>query len=123
MAEPAFFILSVLAQGSAHGYMVISEAKKLSGGRVKLQSGAVYATLQRLHRQGLVSVAREDFIDGRLRRYYDLKDAGAAALAEEIARLETNLAAGKASLDRRAPRPEKAGAAITGKPLLGAVNT
>jgi DNA-binding PadR family transcriptional regulator len=99
MAEPAFFILAVLAQGSAHGYMVISGAKELSGGRVNLQSGAVYSTLQRLCSQGLISVGREDVIDGRLRRYYNLTDAGAADLADEIVRLETNLAVGKAALD------------------------
>lgn len=104
MREPTFLILSVLAQGPAHGYALITETKKLSGGRVTLQPGTLYTALDRLKAEGLVSVAREEIVDSRLRRYYELTDVGAGELGGEISRLESNVVAAKASLQIRSAR-------------------
>ncbi|MFE4229955.1 PadR family transcriptional regulator [Arthrobacter sp. NPDC056886] len=98
MREPTFLILSVLAQGASHGYALLTETKKLSAGRVTLQPGTLYTALERLKEEGLVIVAREEIVDSRLRRYYELTDLGADELGGEIARLEANASAGRASL-------------------------
>lgn len=101
MREPTFLILSVLAQGPSHGYALLTETKKLSGGRVSLQPGTLYTALERLKEEGLVNIAREEVVDSRLRRYYELTDLGAEELGGEIARLEANVIAGRAALKIR----------------------
>jgi DNA-binding PadR family transcriptional regulator len=45
------------------------------------------ARLDRLTEQGLVEVDREEAVDGRLRRYYRLTEAGTAALTAQVQRL------------------------------------
>ena len=101
MREPTFLVLTALADGKKHGYALISEADKLSQGRVTLKVATLYAALDRLQAQGLVAAAGEEVVDGRLRRYYELTDAGAAVLSEEIARLENNVQQAKARLRMR----------------------
>lgn len=92
MREPSFLILAALADGRKHGYAVIAEVSTLSDGRVTLRPGTLYAALDRLRDEGLVGPAGEEIHDGRLRRYYELTDAGADALATEAARLQSNAA-------------------------------
>ncbi|MFW0775749.1 hypothetical protein ACLRGI_21575 [Paenarthrobacter nitroguajacolicus] len=46
-------------------------------------------------------MAREEVVDSRLRRYYELTDAGAEELDGEVARLEANAAAGRNALRLR----------------------
>jgi len=90
MREPTFLILAALADGRRHGYAVITEVAVLSDGRVTLRPGTLYAALDRLRDEGLVRAAGEEVVDGRLRRYYELTDAGAEALATEASRLQAN---------------------------------
>lgn len=90
MREPTFLVLAALADGRKHGYAVISEVSGLSSGRVTLRPGTLYAALDRLRDEGLVRPAGEEIVDGRLRRYYELTDAGAESLATEAARLQSN---------------------------------
>lgn len=92
MREPTFLILAALADGRKHGYAVIAEVSTLSAGRVTLRPGTLYAALDRLRDESLVRPAGEEIHDGRLRRYYELSDAGAEALATEAARLQSNAA-------------------------------
>jgi DNA-binding PadR family transcriptional regulator len=51
-------------------------------------------------------------VDGRMRRYYRLTDAGAALLEREAARLQDNADAARQRLSRR-PAPD-----VTGSPRL-----
>jgi PadR family transcriptional regulator PadR len=94
-------VLSVLAQGPQHGYALLRQTKKLSEGRVVLQPGTLYSSLDRLKEEGLVSIVREEVVDSRLRRYYELTDAGAEELATEVRRLEANVQLAKAGLRLR----------------------
>ena len=55
MREPTFLILSALADGPKHGYAIIQDAVDQSEGRVRLQAGTLYAALDRLASEGLVS--------------------------------------------------------------------
>ncbi|WP_216698885.1 PadR family transcriptional regulator [Arthrobacter sp. H20] len=102
MREPTFLILTALARGKHHGYSLLAETKKLSGGRVTLQPGSLYTTLDRLKEEELVQDAGDEIVDGRLRRYYTLTDTGAKALEREISRLESNAGAARLSLQARA---------------------
>jgi PadR family transcriptional regulator PadR len=107
MREPTFLILTALANGKKHGYALIGEADELSGGRVRLKVGTLYAALDRLQAEGAVASAGEEVVDGRHRRYYELTEHGAAVLTEEVARMEHNLEQAKARLRMR-PLPPAA---------------
>jgi PadR family transcriptional regulator PadR len=100
MREPTFWILTALASEPRHGYAVIQQAAALSGGRVVLQAGTLYAALDRLAAEGLVEVDREELVDGRNRRYYRLTNRGAAALTAETERLRISLEAATTQLKR-----------------------
>jgi DNA-binding PadR family transcriptional regulator len=90
MHEPTFMILTALASGPQHGYGIVNDVSGISGGRVKLRAGTLYAALDRLRADGLVELDREEIVDSRLRRYYRLTAAGSERLAEEAARLQGN---------------------------------
>ncbi|MFC4043092.1 PadR family transcriptional regulator [Dactylosporangium siamense] len=89
MHEPTFFILTALAEGPQHGYGVMQTVARLSGDRVTLRAGTLYAALDRLTTEGLLTVDREEALQGRLRRYYRLTDAGSAALGAEVVRMRS----------------------------------
>ncbi len=72
MQEATFLILTALADGSQHGYGIITEVKQISDGRVRLRAGTLYTALDRLRADGLVTMDREEIVDNRLRRYYRL---------------------------------------------------
>jgi DNA-binding PadR family transcriptional regulator len=93
MQEATFLILTALADGSQHGYAIIAQVSEVSGGRVRLRAGTLYAALDRLRADKLIGVDREEVVDGRLRRYYRLTPAGRTVLAAEAERLHANAAA------------------------------
>jgi DNA-binding PadR family transcriptional regulator len=101
MQEPTFLILTALAATPMYGYAITQKVSGLSGERVVLRAGTLYAALDRLAEQGLVEVDREEAVQGRLRRYYRLTDAGAAALADEVSRLRRNATLAAERLRRR----------------------
>jgi DNA-binding PadR family transcriptional regulator len=90
LAEPTFFILTALTDQPLHGYAVMLAVRRLSDGRLNLRPGTLYTALDRLADDGLLVVDREEAVDGRLRRYYRLTDAGAGLLHTEVARLRAN---------------------------------
>lgn len=90
MQEPTFLVLTCLAGGRRHGYALLQEVAEVSAGRVRLRPGSLYEVLDRLLETHLVAVTGEERVDGRLRRYYELTDAGAAALGTEVERLRAN---------------------------------
>jgi DNA-binding PadR family transcriptional regulator len=101
MREPTFLILTALAEAPQHGYGVIADVERISGGRVRLRAGTLYAALDRLRTEGLVEVDREEVVETRLRRYYRLTGVGEGRLAAETERLRSNAAAAGARLARR----------------------
>jgi PadR family transcriptional regulator, regulatory protein PadR len=107
MREPTFFILTALAGPPLHGYGVMQAVRELSGGRLVLRAGTLYAALDRLLEEGLLSVEREEVTDGRLRRYYRLTESGSSALREEVDLMRANAALAAARL-RRAGVPNVA---------------
>ena len=87
MTEPTFLILTALAGEARHGYAVMEDVRRISDGRVNLRAGTLYAALDRLRSEGLISVDREEVVDSRLRRYYRLTAIGAERLATETERM------------------------------------
>lgn len=104
MREPTFFVLASLADGRKHGYGIIKDAEELSEGRVSLKVGTLYAALERLQTDGLVAAAGDEIVAGRLRRYFELTDTGAASLEEESERQAQNARRAHDRLKQRAAR-------------------
>jgi DNA-binding PadR family transcriptional regulator len=90
MQEATFMILTALANGSQHGYGIITDVQEISAGRIRLRPGTLYTALDRLHADELIAVDREEIVEGRLRRYYRLTPAGAKRLSSEAARLQAH---------------------------------
>ena len=88
MQEPTFLILTVLVSEPLHGYAILSEVEQISEGRVRMRVGTLYAALDRLAREGLVEIASEEIVSGRLRRRHRITGRGATALSEETRRFE-----------------------------------
>ena len=93
MQEATYLILTALAAGSQHGYGIIADVTEISGGRVLLRAGTLYTALDRLKKDGLIAVDREEIVENRLRRYYRLTPGGEKRLAAEAARLHANATA------------------------------
>ena|SRR5437660_4964679 len=75
-------LLAVVAGGPAHGYAIIEELRRRSGGAFDLPEGTVYPALHRLERAGLLTSAwSEEAV--RRRRVYRLTARGRRALARE----------------------------------------
>jgi len=75
-----------LAEGKKHGYAIIQGVASLSDGDVELKAGTLYAMLDRLTFDGVIELAGEEIVEGRLRRYYELTPEGTTMLAEESKR-------------------------------------
>lgn len=100
LREPTFLILTALAERPQHGYGIMADVERMSGGRVKLRPGTLYAALDRVVAEGLVEAEREEIVDGRLRRYYRLTPSGRERLAAEVERLRENAAVAAQRLRR-----------------------
>ncbi|HEX9994570.1 MAG TPA: helix-turn-helix transcriptional regulator [Acidimicrobiales bacterium] len=74
-------LLAVLEDGPAHGYALIEEMRRRSGGTFDLPEGTVYPALHRLEAAGLVA-SRSTTVNGRARRVYRVTRSGTRALAE-----------------------------------------
>lgn len=70
-------VLALLAEQPMHGYQIIGEIEKRSGGAWKPSAGSVYPTLQLLSDEGLISAEESNG-----RKTYSLTEAG-RAVAEE----------------------------------------
>lgn len=105
LTEPAFWVLTALAERPLHGYAVLKRVGELSDGAAALRITTLYATLERLEQQGLVALVREEVVDGRARRTYEATDHGRAQLAAEAERLLARARAAQHQLRRPAPRP------------------
>jgi PadR family transcriptional regulator PadR len=74
-------LLAAVGARSAHGYAIIEELRRRSGGAFDLPEGTVYPALHRLERAGLLGSEWAE-ASGRRRRVYRLTPGGRAALAE-----------------------------------------
>ena len=87
LRPPSYFALAALIDGPLHGYAIAQRARELSGGRVRLSTGTLYALLERALSEALVTAGEPYVEGGRQRRDYTLTPAGRTLLADEAARL------------------------------------
>ena len=81
-------VLAALVGGPAHGYAVIQEIHRRSGGAFDLPEGTIYPALHRLEENGLLSSRWTIADSGRKRRTYALTRRGRVALADQRATWE-----------------------------------
>lgn len=95
LTEPMYYVLLALTQ-ERHGYGVMQYAEQLTGGRVRIGAGTLYALLARFETEGLIRATREE----EKRKYYLLTDAGRKTLEDEFERLRRQVADGAQVLEK-----------------------
>ncbi|HVI66212.1 MAG TPA: helix-turn-helix transcriptional regulator [Bradyrhizobium sp.] len=78
-------VLAALAGAPAHGYAIIQEIRRRSGGAFDLPEGTIYPALRRLEKAGLLASRWVVAESGRKRRVYTLTRRGRLALADHRA--------------------------------------
>ena len=78
-------VLSALARGPAHGYAIIEEIRRRSGGNFDLPEGTIYPALHRLESAGLLKSEWTESDIGRRRRTYTLTPSGRRGLTQQKA--------------------------------------
>jgi DNA-binding PadR family transcriptional regulator len=108
LTPAVFHILLTLADGEAHGYAVMQEVTRRSGGSVRLGPGTLYGAVSRLLEDGIIEESEErpdpDMDDTR-RRYYRLTKLGGRVLAAETERLADLVKAARSTKAVRKLRP------------------
>ena len=82
MTETAFYILLCL-QKPGHGYGVVQQVEKLTGGAVRLAPGTMYGSLSKMEKDGLIAFDREE----EKRKIYQITDLGREVLEMECRRI------------------------------------
>ena len=91
-------ILLALADEERHGYAIMLEVARLTGG-TKMGPGTLYGTLKRLVSSGLIEETqprRDPDLDDERRRYYRITRLGARVLHSETARVSVLVDAARA---------------------------
>ena len=101
LPEAVFHILVALADHERHGYALMQEVADLTGGRMRLRPGTLYAAIQRMLEQGLIVEVSSRGGNER-RRTYRTTPVGRQLAIAETERLRALVA--KARLAGFAPR-------------------
>jgi DNA-binding PadR family transcriptional regulator len=96
-----YHILFVLLDGELHGYGMVKQIERETGGVIRLEAGNLYRSVRRLIKQGLIvesdrRPAPES--DDERRRYYAVTKLGRQVVAAETERMRRLVAAAKARL-------------------------
>ena len=83
MKTADFHVLLALAGGPRHGYGIMKDVERESGGEVRLEIGSLYRLLARMLAAGLIEQGDSD----DRRRYYRITRQGRRVLRAEAARL------------------------------------
>jgi DNA-binding PadR family transcriptional regulator len=90
----AFEILLALAEGARHGYEVMVEIERRTGGRISPNPGTLYRAIDRLVQEGLLTSAVRS-VAGESRRLFSLSPLGRDVAAAEAARLSDQVMAAR----------------------------
>ena len=105
----ALHVLLAIGSSERHGYAIMGEVKRITGGAVRMGPGTLYGSLKRLLADGLIEESgerHEGERNGRRRRYYRLTALGRAVAASEVKGLQSLLRRSRArkwALRRGAP--------------------
>ena len=92
-------ILLALADEERHGYGIMLEVARVTGGATRMGPGTLYGTLKRLLASALIEEADErpdPALDDERRRYYRISKLGAQVLQAETSRISLLLNAARA---------------------------
>lgn len=96
LTEAVYYILISLYT-PLHGYGVIQNVEKLSGGRVRLGAGTLYGALNTLLSRGWIAECGES---GDRKKEYIITDSGRKAVIGETERLQELLDNGRSVLSQ-----------------------
>ena len=91
LTEAVYYILISLYT-PLHGYGVIQNVEKISGGRVRLGAGTLYGAINKLLGKGWIIECGES---GDRKKEYIITEAGKRAVLDEIDRLQELLGNGR----------------------------
>jgi PadR family transcriptional regulator, regulatory protein PadR len=83
----SYLILAALIDQPRHGYAVVKQMVALFPESKRPSVATVYASLERLHSDGQVTITSEEIVDGRARRTFTLTSAGRDELEAEAERM------------------------------------
>jgi PadR family transcriptional regulator len=78
-------VLRTLVGGPMHGYGIAALIHERTGGALAIEDAALYQSLHRLDRQGLVDAEWQPSDNNRRARFYTLTPAGRRRLREQTA--------------------------------------
>jgi len=88
LSEPMYYVLLALTK-PMHGYEIMHTVSSMTGGRLKVGAGTLYALLARFENEGIVALVSDD---GR-RKVYSITEKGRGLLDQEYLRLKELIAA------------------------------
>jgi DNA-binding PadR family transcriptional regulator len=91
LSSQALQILISVSDKQLHGYAVIRDVKKRTGGRITLTASTLYTAIKRMLNEGLIEESEErpvPELDDERRRYYGITPRGRAVLKREVEWLE-----------------------------------
>jgi PadR family transcriptional regulator PadR len=78
-------VLRTLASGTMHGYGIAATVREWTRGELSIEDAALYQSLHRLDRQGLVDAEWGPSENNRRARFYTLTAAGRKRLQQDTA--------------------------------------
>ena len=96
LTEAVYYILLSLTE-PLHGYGIMQNVERLSGGRLRLAAGTLYGAISTMQEKGWIT-ALDNGADSRKKEYV-ITDAGQAVLRAEYMRLRELVESGRALLE------------------------
>lgn len=96
LTEAVYYILLSLME-PMHGYGIMQNVEKLSGGRLRLAAGTLYGAISTMLEKGWIT-ALDNGADSRKKEYV-ITEAGREVLRAEYARLKELVDNGRAALE------------------------
>lgn len=88
LTESYYYILLCLYNKPNHGYGIMQDTERLSGGAVRIGSGTMYGATGNMMKKGWIIEKVSEDPDDKRKRLYELTTEGKLVLEKEIARLK-----------------------------------
>jgi DNA-binding PadR family transcriptional regulator len=88
VSDQLFHILLTLVDEPRHGYGIIREVERRTGGAVVLGSSTLYSAIKRVRLRGWIDEVPAPHEADPRRRYYALTESGRSVVRAEAARLQ-----------------------------------
>jgi DNA-binding PadR family transcriptional regulator len=98
LSPATLHVLLALAGGASHGYGILLEVARQSGGQYKIGPGTLYDNLKKLLTSGLVEESQPENPETGARRIFQITALGLGVLSAEVERLSSVLRHARHSL-------------------------